>query len=458
MQQGTFHVHPDQVHQKITDFGASACWWSHEIGHTEQVDQYLALLFGPKGLALNAFRINVGGCVNTDRTDGCASSPSRNPYSPLDENGGFDITRDSGTWRVVKKAVEMGTITDFTIFMNSPPTTMTKNGRTFADRPEKEGTFVSNLREDCYEAYAAYVVDCVNAFLQEGIPVKYVSPVNEPQWQWDDRNSQEGCHYTPEEVVRICKLVIGALNRRAEENPMLKNVRISMPETAQWYQRTYVHDMYYLMCNDPEIAPYVDHFSAHSYGTTKAQKIDTRAYFDSLGIDIPLHQTEWAPLHADFTDSMDFALEMAHVMCEDFSILHTRHWTWWLGVSGFSWPDGLICVDKKTGQNITLPKRYFTMLHHSRFIKGLHNIGMEQKDLPDGVTGAAYGKADGTDLVLILVNSENAPVHVQLSGLSSSEAEAFETSQYLDCLYLGRQDLSEGYTLPARSITNLVIK
>lgn len=458
MQKGTFHVFPDRKHQMITDFGASACWWSKEIGHYEQVDQYLDLLFGPKGLAMNVLRINVGGCIRDDGADGCSMYEARNPRSPLDEQGNFSIKRDAGTWRVAQKAAAMGTITDFTLFMNSPPTTMTVNGKTYAERPEKEGEFVSNLRPECSEAYAKYVIDCVEAFIAEGIPVKYVSPINEPQWQWDDRNRQEGCHYTPEEVVKVCKLVIGELNRRAAVNPKLCDVKISMPETAQWYQRAYVHDMYQLMCCDPEIAPYVDHFAAHSYGTTKEQKISTRAYFDSLGIDIPLHQTEWAPLHCDFVDNMDFALEMAHVMCEDFAILHTRHWTWWLGVSGFSWPDGIICVDKQTGDNITLPKRYFTMFHHSRFIKGLYNVTMEQTELPKGVTGAAYASEDDKHIVLILVNSENEPVDVTLNGLPGKNAEVFETSKYLDCLYLGKQDISGGYILPPRSITNLVFK
>ena len=342
--------------------------------------------------------------------------------------------------------------------MNSPPSTMTINGKTYAECPEKEGEFVSNLRDDCFDVFAKYVVDSVEAYIEEGIPVTYVSPINEPQWQWDETKHQEGCHYTPEEAVRIFKAVVAELNRRAVGNPKLQNVKLSMPETAQWYQRAYVHDMYHLMCTDPDIAPYVDHFAAHSYGTTKVQKIDTRAYFDSLGIDIPLHQTEWAPLHADFTDNMDFALEMAHVMCEDFAILHTRHWTWWLGVSGFSWPDGIICVDKKTGGSITLPKRYFTMLHHSRFIKGLYNITMEQKDLPEGITGAAYADESGSNIVLILVNSENEPVDVNIAGLPQSVVRVFETSQYLDCMYLGDQDISSGYTLPPRSITNLVIR
>ena len=456
---GRFHVIPQQKHQKITDFGASACWWATGYGQKEQVDKYLDLLFGDKGLGLNVLRINVGGSVKADLSDTCTHGGlPRSPASPLDEEGHFDIKRDLGSFIVAKKAAALGKIDDFTLFMNSPPTTMTKNGKTYAEKPAEEGQFVSNLREDCYEAYAKYVVDAVESYIAEGIPVKYVSPINEPQWQWDHHNHQEGCHYEPDEVVRMCRLVIRELDARKKKNPALANVKLSMPETAQWYQSSYVHDMYQLMCTDPEIAPHVDHFAAHSYGTSKAQKIETRAYFDSLGIDIPLHQTEWGPLHCDYVDNMDFALELAHVMCEDFSILHTRHWTWWLGISGYRWPDGIVCVDLETGENLTLPKRYFTMLHHSRFIKGLYNVTMDMENLPAEVTGAAYASEDDSELVLILVNSENTPRTVQLDGIPGSPARVFETSELLDCRYLGDLDVSGGYTLPPRSITNLVFK
>ena len=87
MQNGTFHVFPECRHQQVTDFGASACWWSTELGHMEQVDEYLDLLYGPKGLGLNVLRINVGGGVRDDRSDSFPASIPRSPYSPLDENG-----------------------------------------------------------------------------------------------------------------------------------------------------------------------------------------------------------------------------------------------------------------------------------------------------------------------------------------------------------------------------------
>lgn len=455
---GTVLVNKAHTHQTIRDFGASACWWAPGMGTEPCVDQLLDLLFSEKGLGLNVLRFNAGGSVKSDRSDARTDKPAwRAPLSALKEDGTYDIRRDIGTWTVVQKAARLGTITDFTLFMNSPPSTMTVNGLTSAERPAAEDQYVSNLRPDCYEQYARYVADVTEMYVMSGIPVKYVSPINEPQWQWDDRNRQEGCHYSPEECVRIFRLVIQSLREKAMQNPAMSRVRISMPETAQWWQHTYVHDMYRLMCQDPEISPWIDHFSAHSYGTTAEQKKTTREYFDSLGISIPLHQTEWAPLHDKNTDGMDFALELANVLYEDMTILHTEHWTWWLGVTASpTWPDGLIRIDPKT-MEIALPKRYFAMKHHSRFIRDHVQIDASEDALPECVRVSAYLSEDGAETVLILVNSGQEPCRVRLEGVPEGiQPECYETSVKHDCQYLGRVNSADGYCLPPRSITNLV--
>lgn len=456
---GCFQIHTDRRFQTVRDFGASLCWWSTSLGGTELGSELLKLLYTDRGLGLNVLRFNAGGGVLQDRSDSCSpDDPRRAPYSPLREDGSYDITADSGTLALLREAVKLGTVTDFTLFMNSPPSTMTVNGKTYAQRPETEGEYVSNLRHDCFEGYAKYVVDITELYINAGIPVKYVSPVNEPQWQWDDRNRQEGCHYTPEECVRIFRLVIDELKSRAAENPALANVLLSMPETAQWYQRAYVHDMYKLMCEDPQIAPNIDHFSAHSYGTSEQDKRDTRAYFDTLGIDIPLHQTEWAPLHSDFTDDMDFALELARVLWEDMTILHTDHWTWWLGVGGPSWPDGLIALNQSTGE-YALPKRYYVMRQHSGFIRDHILVEVEKIGLPDCVSASAYQSEDKKELVVILVNHDAHCQNVMLAGIPAYvHATVYETSLEHDCACLGRIYVSGGLLLAPRSVTNLIIR
>ncbi len=455
---GTLRIFPDRKNQIIRDFGSSICWWGSGMGTTPLAEHFLTLLYTDAGLGLNVLRFNAGGGLYADRSDACTDASSwRAPLSPLMPDGTYDLTRDPGTLNLLRKALELGTVTDFTLFMNSPPSCMTISGKTCAHRPEREGEFISNLRPDCYEAYARYVADVTQLYIHAGIPVKYVSPINEPQWQWDDRNHQEGCHYTPEECIRIFRLVIRALQARAGEDPAMSSVRLSMPETAQWYQRTYVHDMYQLMCQDPEIAPYVDHFSAHSYGTNAQQKIDTKAFFDSLGRRIPLHQTEWGPLHTDFTDSMDFALEMSQVIWEDMTLLHTVHWTWWTGVAGPSYPSGLIDYDRKNGTYV-LTKRFYAMKHHSRFIRDHIQIDVEKSGLPDTVSASAYLSQDGKELVMILLNHSREAQQILLEGICSDSCPAvYETSDQLDCAYLGDRDISQGITLTGRSITNLVL-
>ncbi len=455
---GNLQIRMDQKNQTVRDFGESICWWGTGIGTTALAEHFLSLLHTDEGLGLNVLRFNIGGGLYEDCRDACTDPKNwRSALSPLTLEGKYDLSRDAGTLNLVKKALELGTVTDFTLFMNSPPSNMTVNGKTCAERPEKEGEFVSNLRPDCFEVYAQYVADVTQLYIHAGIPVKYVSPVNEPQWQWDDRNWQEGCHYTPEECVRIFRLVIRAFQERTAADPAMAHVRLSMPETAQWYQHTYVHDMYKLMCEDPEISPWVDHFAAHSYGTNAQQKIDTRAYFDTFDRQIPLHQTEWGPLHADFTDSMDFALEMSQVLWEDMTLLHTDHWTWWTGVAGPSYPSGLIDYNTKDGSWV-LTKRFYAMKHHSRFLRDHIQVDVIKENLPDSVSASAYVSEDGKELVVILLNHSQEPQALTLSGIGTSHATVYETSDRLDCENLGTLDISRSITLTSRSITNLVFQ
>ena len=44
-------------------------------------------------------------------------------------------------------------------------------------------------------------------FIEKGVPVKYISPINEPQWSWGgDWVGQEGCHYEPEQALAVFKV------------------------------------------------------------------------------------------------------------------------------------------------------------------------------------------------------------------------------------------------------------
>lgn len=442
-----------QTHQYIRQFGASACWWAPGIGESKRAREYMRLLFTDEGLGLNTLRVNIGGSVRSDRSDSVSWTPLwRGVLSPLQEDGSYDIRRCKGTWAVLQEAIRLGTITDLTLFMNSPPSTMTKNGKTNADKVE--GQKLSNLREGCYESYAEYVAEVAEQYVNAGIPVRYVSPINEPQWEWS--GGQEGCHYEPDECIRIFRLTVRALEKRKAVNPALASVKLSLPETAVWWQKEYVHDFYDILCTDPEIAPYIDHFCAHSYGTTRAQKEDFAKHVQSVGGKLPLHQTEWGPLRAIHDVSMLTALELATVLHEDFNILHTESWSWWLGVGSTTYTDGLIIYDAKRDR-AEFPKRYFVMKQHSRFLKDHTPVTVEASRLPKGFYAGAYLSEDGNELVWELINHTRKPVFFRFDGLPSGlTAAAWETSDAHSADRICDVSADQTVEVSPRSVTTLI--
>ncbi len=451
----SFRVFPEQRHQTVRYFGASACWWASGVGTSPKMDSFLKLLFTDEGLGLTNIRINIGGSVLSDRSDSENSmSTWRGVLSPLKENGTYDITRCPGTWNILQKANAMEQIEDITLFMNSPPSTMTKNGKTSSDKTGQKDVFISNLRPECYEAYAKYVVDVTQLYVHAGIRVRYVSPINEPQWAWD--GGQEGCHYEPEELIAMMRLLVRELEARKKEDPLLEPVLFSLPETAQWYQVPYVHDIYALMSHDPEFAPYVDHFCAHSYGTTREQKMAFAEFARQQGRKLSLHQTEWGPMHDIYDPTMDTALELATVLHDDLTILHTDIWSWWLGLGSFTYTDGLICVTPDL-QRIEFPKRYYVMKQHSRYIKDHICVTVEKQGLLEEVLGSAYLSPDGNRMVWELVNPLDTDISLHLKGMAPGCCGyVMETSQQHSCEETGVICADDPLTLPKRSVITVV--
>ncbi len=107
------------------------------------MDEILAYLYTDQGIALNNYRHNVGG----GREGGPLADDKSGPDSwravpcPLKADGRIDIGADANAWRVLRQVNALGTVDDITIFMNSPPESMTVNGRTYGSPSG------SNLRE-----------------------------------------------------------------------------------------------------------------------------------------------------------------------------------------------------------------------------------------------------------------------------------------------------------------------
>ena len=238
---------------------------------------------------------------------------------------------------MLQKINALGTVDTVVLFMNSPPESMTVNGKTYNDPTG------SNLRPDCYEAYAVFCVDVAEAVLNAGIPVKYLSPVNEPQSQWD-AGWQEGCHYTTDEILKLTKLIIAELNRRNLP------VKVSVNESAQYGNREYVHDFYKTLLSDDAIYPYIDHFAAHAYFATDKIRAAlynwTKKVAGDLGKQaLPVYQTEfaaWAPDNEALTAEKRITMT-GRALYEDLTLLNVDSWDYFAAVA--RGPDSLIMVN-----------------------------------------------------------------------------------------------------------------
>ena len=65
---------------------------------------------------------------------------------------------------------------------------------------------------DCYDDFAAYMGDVAQYYIDKGYPVTHISPVNEPQYNWD--GGQEGSGWTNDEVARLARELDDALTER----------------------------------------------------------------------------------------------------------------------------------------------------------------------------------------------------------------------------------------------------
>lgn len=86
---------------------------------------------------------------------------------------------------------------------------MSINGKGFSIKEKR-----MNIKAGMMPDYADFLVECIdNLQKKEGVKFDYLSPVNEPQWDWS-KGSQEGTPATNEEISQFVKLLSERLSKR----------------------------------------------------------------------------------------------------------------------------------------------------------------------------------------------------------------------------------------------------
>ena len=208
----TYQLDPDSTFQVVHNFGASDAWAFQFVGKywpMESRERISKLLFStenatdgsPLGIGLSAWRFNIGAGSAEQGSQSEISDEWRRAECFLEADGSYNWSRQLGQQWFLQAARRYG-VTDFIAFVNSPPVYFTRNAKAWsADGKE------ANLPSEHYGDYANFLVQVIDGMEQNaGVTFNYISPFNEPQWEWKCCG-QEGSPWNNDEIARFTRIL-----------------------------------------------------------------------------------------------------------------------------------------------------------------------------------------------------------------------------------------------------------
>ncbi len=471
------NVKPDETYQTIDNFGASDAWSIQFVGKWPDTkkNKIADLLFSsekdeegnPKGIGLSLWRFNLGAGSAGQGENSDISDEWRRAESFLQADGSYNWEKQEGQVWFAQAAKERG-VENLLVFSNSPPVHITRNGKAYANNA------ISNLAKENYNEFADFLTQTIMGLQEKGLNVDYVSPVNEPQWDWSD-GGQEGTPFNNNEIYGIAK----ALDQKVSDKNL--SVKIDIPETAQI-------DYLYNEGDKPERGNQIEAFfdensesyvgdlsnvsktiSGHSYFTTypyseaKKSRQDLNNKLENYP-EIKYWMSEYCILEdneeikGNGRDlSMDPAMYMADIIHLDLTEAQASSWQWWLGVSPYDYKDGLIYIDKqKNDGNFYESKLLWALGNYSHFIRpGFNRIKTELNTSEDQLLHSAYSNPENDEIIVVLTNRSNSKITLNLTKENQNigAAKAYITSSDKD---LETHPVEDEIQLPPRSIVTLV--
>ncbi len=482
-------AHTDRIdasveYQVIENFGASDCWSMQKLGgwSLKNRERVADLLFSrEKGAGLSCWRFNVGGGINPRITHSWRTAETFETAE-----GKYDWSRQAGGRWFLQAAKARG-VPQFLAFVNSPPGRMTRNGLTFAD----PGGATTNLKDGYEGQFARYLADILQHFRDsgEGIRFNYVSPVNEPQWDWIG-HSQEGSRFSNDDIKRVSRSLAAELKQRGLGTEIALVESGGLPD--MWQENARTRGVYHALYGN-----YLDDLAGdESFRGVMAGRIGYHDYqSDRLGTQLlqrrqrlaeqmkkypgwKLWQTEYCVMEGaegkggggrDLT--MRTALDVARLIHVDLTVANVSAWQWWTAFSPEDYKDGLIFTDwKKPGDEETIcPARLLWALgNYSRFVRpGMRRVALAgpKHDLR-GVMGSAYKDAAAKTIVAVYVNVSAEAQRLSLQFDTGRPAwKLRDVTPYItsdregdELRQAGPMRSVKDYELPARSVVTLVAR
>ncbi len=464
-----------KTYQIIHGFGASDAWSNELINLLQDSTRNTVAdwLFSKetlsdgscRGAGLSIWRYNLGTGSSGQGDDSGIPDPYRRTESIIDPGGTPHPERQSGTQWMLGAAKSRG-MGNFVMFCNSPPVNLTINRKSFSGTCNQ-----SNLSPVNHEAFADYIGNSLQWFENKGIRFNYISPVNEPEWGWCQRDGQEGNPYKNRQVAAL----VEQLNRNLISRDL--HVQIQVPESGlllfanpgfkfkpgrQNQIRSYFHTGRRTSLDNRKMV--ARQICAHSYFTEWPLWLSARVRKRLARVadrhDVEYWMTEYCILRSthEITGSgrdpgMNTALYVSRVMHYDLVYGNASAWCWWLGLSSADYKDGLVYVNRD-GTGLIDTKLLWAMGNFSRFIlPGAIRIGVKGKPSEKQLV-SAYRNPD-LSLVVVVINMLPEETSLELKNLQG-KFTTWVTSSENSLMNSGTWLAGDTLKIAPRSITTFV--
>lgn len=480
------------AYQTIESFGASDAWSIQFVGKNwpEAKREAIAeLLFStemdesgnPRGIGLSAWRFNIGAGSSEQGADSDITDSWRRAESFIDTNGEYDWSKQLGQQWFLKKAADYG-VEHFTAFVNSPPVIYTKNGKAYSEDGQS-----SNLDEDHYLDYADFLVDVIkNVESNTGVHFNYLSPFNEPQWDWKCCN-QEGSPWNNDELAAAARLIDAAIGGEG----LNTKIEITEAGTLQYLFSNQNDDRrndqiwnFFDSGRDTfigDLENVAKSIAGHSYFTTynlntlistreqladKINEVDPTLKFVMSEYTLLEDNEEINGPGRDL--GMDPALYMARVLHADMVYANAVSWQWWLAVSPYDYKDGLVYIDwDRNNGEYYQSKLLWGLGNFSRFVRpGMKRVEVSRSDnlnkfeAIESMLQTAF--ASDNEVIVVFINQTGTSEKIVFDNLDTSkfsEIELYQTSTSKNLGFVRTfTDLDSEIIIAARSIVTCRIK
>lgn len=410
----------------------------------------------------------------------------------MNPDGTYNWEKQKGQQWFLKKAVLDYEVEDIVGFMNSPPVYFTKHGYAF----NQENGWDYILASDKYDNFASFTADVVEHFDKEGIHFDYISPINEPQYQWgpggDGWAGQEGSPATDQQIADVTKSMsrVFASRKLTTEVSIAEGGAIgSLIAQIPKFWGNEEPDM--KVGGLPNVS-YVA--SGHSYWSDRNpedmynSRVHLREVMEATDDKLEYFQTEYSLLDGGYTwghpggivgnfREIECAIALARMLHVDLSVGNATGWHWWtafsqgkhLGESRFALLETMTTKDMTDGfYNDT--KLLYTLGQYSRFVRpGMKRVEVNRSDNLSVIAAlrndmySAYIDEETNQVIIVAANSKITQSRIELavenlpvSANSGLEFTPYITSDNDDMRAYPKIKEGETFILPPLSIVTFV--